>query len=170
MPSTILYREFITSCNSSSKTRRASSVIRLLLLTTNYCAYTSSYVISFHSNMARMVTIGSCEPSRCSAYSEDLRWRIVYQCLGLDLSCRKVASNLGVDPSTVSRVVKRFQRTGSVAKEKYNSSTLPRKLTDSVPLVESTHQGSTDTYSCVITWLRPLLRHGNTCCVTLQCT
>ena len=82
--------------------------------------------------MARMVTIGSCEPSRCSAYSEDLRWRIVYQCLGLDLSCRKVASNLGVDPSTVSRVVKRFQRTGSVAKEKYNSSTLPRKLTDSV--------------------------------------
>lgn len=78
------------------------------------------------------IIVSSCEPCRCSAYSEDLRWRIVYQCLGLDLSYRKVASNLGVDPSTLSRVVKRFQLTGSVTKEIYNSSTLPRKLTDIV--------------------------------------
>ena len=79
-----------------------------------------------------MATIGSCESSRCSAYSEDLRWHIVYQCLGLDFSCRKVASNIGVDPSTVSRVVRLFQCTGSVTKKKYDSSTLPRKLTDIV--------------------------------------
>ena len=72
-----------------------------------------------------MATIDSCESSRCSAYSEDLHWRIVYQCLGLDFSCQKVASNLGVDPSTVSRVVKQFQCTGSVTKKKYDSSTLP---------------------------------------------
>lgn len=74
----------------------------------------------------------SIESSRSSAYDEDLRWRIVYQSLGLELSCRKVASNLGVDPSTVSRVVQRFQCTGSVEKKAYNSLALPRKLTDTV--------------------------------------
>ena len=76
-----------------------------------------------------MATIGSCESSHCSAYSKDLHW-CIYQCLGLDFSYRKVASNLGIDPSTVSCVVKRFQCTGSVTKKKYDSSTLPRKLTD----------------------------------------
>ena len=80
----------------------------------------------------RMVKAGSRETYHCSAYSEYLRWRIVYQCLGLDFSCRTVASNLGVDPSTVSRTVQRFQQTGSVKKAKYDSSTLPRKLTDVV--------------------------------------
>ena len=83
--------------------------------------------------MASFVTTrqtSSCELRRCSTYSKDPRWRIVYQRLGLDFSCQKVASNLGVDPSTVSCIVQRFQRTGSVKKDKYNCSTLPRKLTD----------------------------------------
>ena len=64
------------------------------------------YILKFHINMARMVaTIGySCEACCCSAYSEDLHWYIVYQCL--DPLCRKVASNLGVDPLTVSHVAK----------------------------------------------------------------
>ena len=46
--------------------------------------------------------------------TSDLRWRIVYQHLGMGLSCRDVAKNLNVDPSTVSRVVYRFDQTGSV--------------------------------------------------------
>lgn len=75
---------------------------------------------------------GSCESGRCLAYSKDLCWCIVYQRLGLDFSCWKVASNLGVDPSTVSHIVQQFQRTSSVKKDKYNCSTLPQKLTDVV--------------------------------------
>ena len=50
----------------------------------------------------------SCESKRCSAYSEDLRWRMVYQHEALDLSCKDVAANLCVDPSTVSRIVSLF--------------------------------------------------------------
>ena len=74
----------------------------------------------------------SCEPRRCSTYSDDLRWRMVYQRLALDFSCKRVATNLGVDPSTVSRTVQLFKRTGSVDKKHYDCSNLPRKLTDVV--------------------------------------
>ena len=57
----------------------------------------------------------SCEPTRSSAYSEDLRWRIVYQ-KGTELSYTEVAKNLSVDLSTVKRVVKLFNNTGNVTK------------------------------------------------------
>ena len=56
----------------------------------------------------------SAEPSRSSAYSCDLRWRIVYQHLGMGLSCRDVAKHLNVDSSTVSRIASRVDKTGSV--------------------------------------------------------
>ncbi len=69
----------------------------------------------------------SCEPHRCSAYSEDLRWRIVYQYLALGFSCKKVATNLGVDASTVSRTVQLFERTGLVHKKKYDKLVLQVK-------------------------------------------
>ena len=52
---------------------------------------------------------------RISAYSCDIRWRMVYQHLGtIGLSCRAVANNLNVDPSTVSRIARRFEATGDV--------------------------------------------------------
>ena len=50
----------------------------------------------------------SCELSRCSAYSEDFRWRMVYQYEALDLTCDEVGANLCVDPSTVSRTSNYF--------------------------------------------------------------
>ena len=56
----------------------------------------------------------SAEPSRVSAYSCDLRWRIVYQHLGMGLSCRDVAKHLNFNPSTISSIVSRFDETGSV--------------------------------------------------------
>ena len=56
----------------------------------------------------------SAEPSSKSAYSRDLRWRTVYQHLGRGLSCMDVAKHLNVDPSTVSRIVSRFDETDSV--------------------------------------------------------
>lgn len=57
----------------------------------------------------------SMEPGRTSAYSEDLRWRMVYQHEVLGLSYRKIARNLNVDHSTVNRVLARFHATGDVA-------------------------------------------------------
>ena len=45
----------------------------------------------------------SCEPRHCSAYSDDLRWRMMYQYEALNLTSDTVAANLNVDPSTVCR-------------------------------------------------------------------
>ena len=56
----------------------------------------------------------SCEKDRCSAYSEDLRWRIVWQREALGLETRKIAENVGVDPSTVRRTLSLFKATGDV--------------------------------------------------------
>ena len=72
----------------------------------------------------------SCEASRTSAYSHDLRWRIVWQREALNLSVREVAGNLCVDPSTVSRITTLFRTTGDVAKKPYPSERASRKLTE----------------------------------------
>ena len=77
----------------------------------------------------------SCEPNRCRAYSDDLRWRIVYKRRALGLPYREIAANLCVDVSTVCRTVRLFERTGNVSKKKYNAANLPRKLTDFIQLL-----------------------------------
>ena len=85
-----------------------------------------------------MVTMAtSCEPNRCSAYSDDLRWRMVYQRTALGLSYREIASNLYVDVSTMCSTVQLFERTGNVSKKEYNAANLPlpRKLTGVVELL-----------------------------------
>ena len=64
---------------------------------------------------------------KTSAYSEDLRWRMVWQREALGLNLKTVASNLGVDPSTVSRVVRLFRDTGSVEKRPYPKNSRPNK-------------------------------------------
>ena len=51
--------------------------------------------------MSSSRTKSSYEPNRTSAYSNDLRWRMVYQCVGLDLTFKTIANNLGVDISTM---------------------------------------------------------------------
>ena len=48
----------------------------------------------------------SCEPRRTSAYSEDLRWKMVYQREIRGLTYDSIAQNVGVDVSTVWRTVK----------------------------------------------------------------
>ena len=79
-----------------------------------------------------MATKTSCESKRSSAYSEDLRWRMVYQSLGLRLSYSDIAKNLCVDVATVKRTVKLYNQTGRVSKKEYDKSRLPRKLTETV--------------------------------------
>ena len=78
-----------------------------------------------------MATRTSCEPSRCSAYSE---WRMVYQHAALGLTYMTVASNLNIDASTVCRTLQLFCRTGEVTKKQYDATNLSHKLTDEVQL------------------------------------
>ena len=56
----------------------------------------------------------SCEPKRCSTYSDDLRWRMVWQ---LGYTYGDVAKNLCVDKLTVKRIVDRFKFSGNISKK-----------------------------------------------------
>ena len=76
----------------------------------------------------------SCEPGRTRAYSEDIRWRMVWQREIQELPLAKVAENLSVDTSTVHRIVKKFRTTGTVMKKPYATSSLPVKMTRPVQL------------------------------------
>ncbi|XP_065908973.1 uncharacterized protein [Dysidea avara] len=78
----------------------------------------------------------SIERSRCSAYSDDLRWRIVWHKLALGMDDKSTASNLCVDPSTVFRIMKRFNASGgSVSKKEYPKDCRVLKLTKPVEAV-----------------------------------
>ena len=77
----------------------------------------------------------SYEPCRSSAYSEDLRWRVVWQREALGYRYSKIASNLGIDKSTVSRTLQLFYTTGLVTKRTYNLSDTNRLLTTPVKLM-----------------------------------
>ena len=59
------------------------------------------------------------EPSRSTAYSNDIRWRIVWQREALGLSYRVIAENLNIDrsTSTVHRIVRLFQVTATLASD-----------------------------------------------------
>jgi len=81
-------------------------------------------------NSAMMATGTSYERTRTNAYSEDLRWRIIYQRLALDYSLQRVADNLGVGVATVHRIETAFAETGSVGKRKYPEDHGPHKLTE----------------------------------------
>ena len=80
-------------------------------------------------------TMSSCEPYRTSAYSEDLKWRIVWQSDALGHTSTQVAQNLGVDRSTVSRTLQLFHVTGSLSKKQYPKEKAFRKLTDPAKLL-----------------------------------
>ena len=55
------------------------------------------------------------EPGRKKAYETDLRWRIVYQRIGMNLSYKRISSNLNIAPSTVHQSFKQFTESGCVA-------------------------------------------------------
>ena len=56
----------------------------------------------------------SAEPGRKAPYSADLRWRVVWQRLGMELSFREIAFRLCIAPSTACEIFKRFESTGDV--------------------------------------------------------
>ena len=76
----------------------------------------------------------SCEPKQGRAYSDELRWRMVWQREVLGYKYHTVAENLNVDVSTVWRVVKLFKEFGSVDKKHYSRSELFQKLTPPLEL------------------------------------
>jgi len=78
--------------------------------------------------------MASCEPRRSSAYSEDLRWRMVWQSEALGCSYSTIARNLNVDKSTVCRTIQLFYSTGTVSKRDYPKDSAPRKLSNPAQL------------------------------------
>jgi transposase len=56
----------------------------------------------------------SAEPDRKSVYSDDLRWRIVYQRIGMHLSYEEIVNNLNMAVSTAYRTNARFEQTLNV--------------------------------------------------------
>ena len=71
----------------------------------------------------------SYESNRTSAYSEDLRWRMVWQREALGCTYDQIAANLGVDKSTVQRTVQLLFQSGSVSKRPYPKEKAFKKLT-----------------------------------------
>ena len=62
--------------------------------------------------------MASAEPGRKAPYSGDLRWRIVWQRIGMDFEFRKIARNLNVSLGTVHNIYKQFSLTGDVTPKK----------------------------------------------------
>lgn len=62
----------------------------------------------------------SAEPARRSPYSNDLRWRIVWQRIALDLGYQEIAKNLNISTSTAYNIFKLFEATGDVDPKKPN--------------------------------------------------
>lgn len=62
----------------------------------------------------------SAEPGRKAPYSKDLRWRVVWQRIGMELSYREISKNLCLSLGTVHNHFKLFEHTGEVAAKTSN--------------------------------------------------
>lgn len=65
----------------------------------------------------------SAEPGRKAPYSADLRWRVVYQRIVLNLPLYSIAKNLNI-ATTAHRVYQLFKRTGCKRLERRDIRTL----------------------------------------------
>ena len=61
----------------------------------------------------------SAEPMRKAPYSSDLRWRIVWQKLALNLNYQQISEKLCISIGTVHNILKLFESTGEVEPRKY---------------------------------------------------
>lgn len=57
----------------------------------------------------------SAEPAQTAAYSTDIRWRVVWQRVGMGLTFQQIASRLQIGITTAYRVYQRYVATGDVA-------------------------------------------------------
>ena len=86
------------------------------------------------ASSAKQLTMTSCEPHRSSAYSDDIRWRIVWQRHALGRTHQSIATNVNVDVSTVGRIHDIFSATGTVSKKIYPAEKAYRKISEPVQL------------------------------------
>ena len=86
-------------------------------------AFVRTILVLVHLYMAT-----SAEPGRKAPYAIDLRWRIVWQRIGMDLTFRDIASNLNISHGTAHGIYKRFEETGDIAATKMPSRPDVRKL------------------------------------------
>ena len=56
----------------------------------------------------------SVEPARMLAYSTDLRWRVVWQRIAMELNYREIAFRLNISVGTAYNTFKLFEKTGNV--------------------------------------------------------
>ena len=77
----------------------------------------------------------SVEPSRKQAYSADLRLRIVYQRIGINLPFYKIANNLNVTASTTHQTYIKFVIEGDVEPVQHNSRLELRVLDEHAELI-----------------------------------
>ena len=61
--------------------------------------------------------MSSAEHGRRKAYANDLRWRMVYQRIGIHLPLKEIAENLNMSTATAYRVNACFGQTGEVDPE-----------------------------------------------------
>ena len=59
----------------------------------------------------------SAESGRKAAYSDDLRWRIVWQRIAQEKPYRDIAKNLNISVGTVHNIWQKFEATGDISKE-----------------------------------------------------
>ena len=67
------------------------------------------------NSVVTMATCLSGEPGRKAPYLNGLRWCIVWQRAGIELSFRHITRNLNISISTAHSVYKKFQETGDVS-------------------------------------------------------
>ena len=71
------------------------------------------------------------EPNRKAPYSSDIRWRIIWQKFGMDLTHCCIARNLSISIGTVHNVLKLFEETGEVSPKQLPEREDMRKIDNS---------------------------------------
>ena len=79
---------------------------------------------------SRPKAMASCELRRSSAYSDDLRWCIIWQRHALECTHNTIATNLNVDVSTVRKILYTFSATGTVSKKAYPAEWAFRRISE----------------------------------------
>ena len=72
----------------------------------------------------------SAESGRKKAYSSDIRWRIIYQRVGMGLTFHEIAKNLNLALSTAHRTFSIFERSGTVEPATRNTSRIETRILD----------------------------------------
>ena len=72
----------------------------------------------------------SAEPCRKKAYSSDIRWRVVYQHVGMGLTFSEIAKNLNIALSTAHRTFSTFERNGTIEPAGRSTSRVDMRILD----------------------------------------